>query len=72
MNTMDNAKVMEVLEKQAMFNYFEKLLITKMRKIVLFSAFPHTGAANLSDPRHLMLIEDPSNLIALNTGKSNN
>ena len=69
MNTMDNAKVIETLEKQTIFTYFEKLINAKMQKVVLFSVFPYTAAANLSDPHYLMMIEDPINLVALNSGK---
>jgi len=69
MNTMDNAKVIETLEKQAIFTYFEKLINTKMQKVVFFSVFPYTAAANLSDPHCFMIIEDPSNLLSLNSGK---
>lgn len=69
MNTMDNAKVIEALEKYALCNYFEKLISAKMFKIVLFSIFPHTAAANLSDPHEFVLIEDIGRFASLNRGR---
>ena len=72
MNTMDNAKVIEAIEKFTIFNYFEKLLEVKMRRITLFSIFPYTAAANLSDPRHFMIIENLDNLTTLNCGRCDN
>jgi hypothetical protein len=72
MNTMDNAQVMEALEKYTIYNYFEKLVDAKMHKVVLFPVFPFTAAANFSDPRHIMLIDDLSRLTSLNTGRIEN
>lgn len=72
MNTMDNAKVIETLEKHTLFNYFEKLLEAKMHRVVLFSIFPYTAAANLSDPQHFVIIDDISKLTSLNSGRTDN
>lgn len=72
MNTMDNAKVIEALEKFAIFNYFEQLINAKMHKVELFSIFPLTAAANLSDPHPYVLVDDLSKLIALNGGRYDN
>lgn len=72
MNSMDNAKVIETLEKHTAFNYFEKLLEARMHRVVLFSAFPYTGAANLSDAHHFVIVDDISKLTRLNTGKVEN
>ncbi len=72
MNTQDNAKVMEALEKQTMHNYFEKIINAKMHKVVLFSIFPHTAAANLSDPRYFVLIDELAKIASLNAGSFNN
>jgi len=72
MNTMDNAKVMEALEKQTLFNYFDKLTNAAVSKLSLFSVFPFTGAPNLSDPHPIIKIEDLTKLIALNTGRFDN
>lgn len=69
---MDNAKVIETLEKYTLFNYFEKLLGAKMHKVVLFSVFPYTAAANLSDPRHFIVIDDIAKLTSLNSGRTDN
>jgi len=69
---MDNAKVIETLEKYTLYNYFEKLLNAAMHKVVLFSIFPHTAAANLSDPHAYIIVDDVSKLAALNSGKVNN
>jgi hypothetical protein len=68
MNTRDNAKVMEKLEQTALFAYFEKLMETEMHRQVLFSIFPYTAAANLSDPHPLVMIDDLSQLASLNSG----
>jgi hypothetical protein len=43
-----------------------------MHKVVLFSIFPHTAAANLSDPHAYIIVDDVSKLAALNSGKVNN
>lgn len=72
MNTMDNAQVMETLEKYTLYNYFEKLVDAKMHKVVLFPVFPITAAANLSEPHHLMLIDNISCLASLNCGRTEN
>lgn len=72
MNTMNNAKVIEALEKFTLCLYFEKLIDAKMAKITLFSIFPYTAAANLSDPHSFVLLEDPSRFARLNSGSFNN
>ncbi len=69
MNVQDNAKVMEVLEKQTMYNYFEKLINAKINKVVLFSVFPYTAAANLSDPHYFVMVEDLIKIATLNSGR---
>ena len=68
MNTQDNAKVIQALEKQTMHTYFEKLVNIKMHKVTLFSIFPHTAAANLSDPHYFVLVDDVSKMAELNGG----
>jgi hypothetical protein len=65
MKPQDNAKVIEVLEKQTLHNYIEKLVNTRMRKLTLFPVFPYTAAANISEPQHYIIIEDLSGLAAL-------
>lgn len=72
MNTMDNAKVIEALEKYVVFNYFERLIDAQMHKIVLFPIFPYTAAANMSDPHYYIMIDDLSKLISLNCGRYDN
>lgn len=72
MNPQDNAKVIETLEKQTLSNYLERLINTKMRKITLFSIFPYTAAANLSDPHNFVIIDDISCLAGLNSGNFKN
>jgi len=69
MNTQDNAKVIEVLEKQTLHNYFEKLINARMKKLVLFSIFPYSAAVNLSDPHYFVMLEDVSKLATLNSGQ---
>ncbi|MFH1387540.1 MAG: hypothetical protein ABIH50_07735 [bacterium] len=72
MNTMDNAKVMEVLEKNTLFNYFEKLVNAKMKKTILFPVFPITAAPILAEPRYLFIIENLDDLTRINSGSVNN
>jgi hypothetical protein len=72
MNTQDNAKVIEAIERTTLFNYFEKLIDAPTRKVTLFSVFPYTAAANLADPRNYFLLEDLSRLTTLNCGNSKN
>jgi hypothetical protein len=72
MNTMDNAKVIEAVGKYAVQKYLQKLMISEMHKLTLFSIFPQSGAPNLSDPHHLILIKDLSKMIDLNSGSYHN
>jgi hypothetical protein len=72
MHTQDNAKVIQVIEKATLFNYFEKLVDAKTTKITLFSVFPYTAAANLSDQHNFFLLEDLTRLTDLNSGNSKN
>lgn len=72
MNTQDNAKIIETVERQTIFNYFEKLANAAIKKYTLFSIFPYTAAANLSDPHHFFLIEDIEKLSSLLGGNSRN
>ncbi len=68
MNTMDNAKVIQAMEKFTLQKYLEKLANAEMHKITLFTTFPFSGAANLSNPVYFVLIENPSKFISLNSG----
>jgi hypothetical protein len=68
MKPSDNAKVMERLERTALTAYFEKLTQTEMRRLVLFPVFPYTAAANLSDPRPVIMIGDLNKLVSLFSG----
>jgi hypothetical protein len=72
MNIQNNAKVIATIERSALFNYFEKLVEAKTDKVTLFSVFPYSAAANLSDPRAFFLFRDYSCLSALNSGSSKN
>jgi len=65
---MDNAKVMEALEKHALLNYFEQIAEAKIKKITLFTAFPYTAAVNYSDPHSLVIIEELDKLAKINGG----
>ncbi len=72
MNTMDNAKAIETMEKITLHKYLEKLINSQMRKITLFPSFPQTGAPNLSEPVYFMMINDISKLAGLNSGAYKN
>ncbi len=72
MKPLDNIKVMEVMEKYTLQKYLEKLVDAPMRKVTLFTAFPYTGAANLSDPAALVMIADLSRIVNLNGGAVEN
>jgi hypothetical protein len=69
---MDNAKVIEALEKVTAFNYFERLLETKVHRVVLFSVFPYTAAPNLSDAHSFIIVDEPAKLTLVNGGQPNN
>jgi hypothetical protein len=58
MNIQNNAKVIEAIERSALFNYFEKLVDAKTAKVTLCPIFPYTAAANLSDARAFFLFEN--------------
>ena len=72
MNTMDNAKVIQALEKYSLQKYLENLANAPMRKITLFPIFSHTAAPNLSEPAEFVLIEDLSKIISVNSGAYQN
>jgi len=55
---MDNTKVLEYLNQSASQGYIEGLVSAKVKKVTLFSSFPITGAANISDPKYFALIEN--------------
>ncbi len=60
---MDQAKVIEFLNQTLMTDYISRLLNVKMSKLVLYSVFPITAAANLSDARTFVLMNDPSKFV---------
>lgn len=68
MNTMDNAKVIEKMEKFTLQKYLEKMSDANLQKVTLFTVFPHTGAPNLSDPAYFVLVKDTVKFTALNSG----
>ncbi|MFH1825803.1 MAG: hypothetical protein ABH823_00740 [bacterium] len=72
MQSMDNKKVIAVMEKLTLHKYLEKLLMAKMSKVTLFPVFSQTGAPNISEPVNYILIEDLKVISSLNTGAINN
>ena len=72
MNIQNNAKVIETIERSALFNYFEKLVDAKTAKVTLCSIFPYTAAANLSDARAFFMLENYDCLSGLIGGNSKN
>ena len=68
MNTMDNAKVIQAMEKFSLQKYLERLINSHMRKITLFPVFSQTGAPNLSNPMYFVIIDDLSKMVSLNSG----
>jgi hypothetical protein len=72
MDIQNNGKVIETIERSALFNYFEKLVDAKTTKITLFSIFPYTAAANLGDSRSFFMIENIACLSAINSGDTKN
>ncbi|MDD5382354.1 MAG: hypothetical protein PHH60_01725 [Candidatus Margulisbacteria bacterium] len=69
MNTMDNAKVIQTIEKYAFQNYLEKLADAKIHRVTLFTIFRQTGAPNLSDPAIFLLVDDLAKITAMNSGQ---
>ncbi len=62
---MDQAKVIEFLNQALVSDYLHKLFSTKLKKLVLFTVFPITHAANISDPRYFIMIDNPEALFDL-------
>jgi len=60
---MENAKVLELLNQSLIAEYLQRLLAAKMKKLTLFPVFPITSAPNVSEPRHLAMIENPECLM---------
>jgi len=55
---MENAKVLELLNQSVIAEYLQRLIAAKMKKLTLFPIFPITAAPNISEPRHLAMIEN--------------
>ncbi|MCU0641023.1 MAG: hypothetical protein MUC35_02915 [Candidatus Margulisbacteria bacterium] len=72
MNTRDNAQVREKLEQTALFAYFTSLAESPLHRIVLYSIFPYTAAANLSDAHAFAILDDLDSLVKLNSGNYQN
>lgn len=72
MNTMDNAKVIETIEKITVKQYLERLVHSKFYRITLHSIFPLTSAPNYSDSHSFVIIEDLSKIMGLNSGQFQN
>lgn len=72
MKTMDNAKIIETIEKQAFINYLENLSHAEMHKITLFTRFPITAAPNISNPVYFLMVDDLAKISDMNSGAYNN
>ena len=72
MNTMDNAKIIETIEKITVKQYLERLIHSKFNRITLHSVFPITAAPNYSDVHSYIMIEDLSKIMGLNSGQFQN
>lgn len=72
MKPIDNTKAIESIERVAILGYFEKLLEAKIHKVTLFSIFPITSAANLSDPHSFVMIDDLEKFTGLDRGRADN
>lgn len=72
MNTMDNAKVIQAIEKFAFQAYIEKLADAKLHRLTLFKFFPQTGAPNRSEPVNILLVNDLARISGLNSGSWSN
>jgi hypothetical protein len=68
MKSMDNAKVIETIEKQTLHKYLEKLADAEMHQVTLFKIFPYTGAPDLSQAVHYVLVDDINKMAGLNSG----
>ena len=55
---MENAKVLELLNQSLIAEYLQRLIAAKMKKLTLFPIFPITSAPNVSEPRHMCMIEN--------------
>jgi len=55
----NNAKVLEYISHHLISDYVKKLIEVNMDKLVLFTSFPITGAANISDPQYFIKILNP-------------
>lgn len=68
---MDQTKVLEYLTQHVMLEYLKRLSGAKFNQLVLYSAFPITSAANLSDPHYLAVLEDVRSLTTLASAELN-
>jgi len=69
---MDTTQLIKTIEKLSLQGYLEKLIHAPLRKVTLFTRFPITGAPNVSDPHHFVLVDDLSKIAGLNSGEFNN
>jgi hypothetical protein len=72
MNTMDNTKIIETIEKITVKHYLEKLIHSKFQRLTLHSVFPLTAAPNYSDSHEYVMIQDLSKIMGLNSGQFQN
>jgi len=69
---MDQAKVLEAINKFVLGKYIENMITSETSLLTLFTVFPYTGAANISDPVKLIMIEDLKSVISFNGANYNN
>lgn len=69
---MDQAQVLEAINKFVLSKYIENMITAKTCLLTLYTVFPYSGAANISDPVKFIMIEDQKSVISFIGANYNN
>jgi hypothetical protein len=58
MLNMDQNKLMEAINHSIINKYTSNIMLVKTDFIKLYTCFPHTGAANISDAHNIAVLKD--------------
>jgi hypothetical protein len=72
MFNLDQNKLMEAINQSVISKYTQNILLVKSEVIKLYSCFPFTGAANISDAQRFAMIKDMDKFIKEICSSSNN
>ncbi|MBU0687480.1 MAG: hypothetical protein KKB81_06525 [Candidatus Margulisbacteria bacterium] len=65
MDRNQSVQTSKAIKQFAVANYVRHLIVAKIKKITLFTTFPYTGAANISDPKEILMVKEIPSLMDL-------